>query len=119
MLAFRTLLGVMFAVVLVYSGMVGAAHGWDVLPIFFADIAALTWPGQFNLDFACFLILSGLWVAWRHHFAPAGLALGLVVALVGIVVFAPYLLFASIQAKGSAKVLMLGDERAASRGLRD
>lgn len=43
----------------------GALRGWNFMPVFFRDIIALTWPGQFNLDFSCLLSLSGLWLAWR------------------------------------------------------
>lgn len=113
MLAFRTLLVLMIGVVLVYTGVVGATHGWRLLPVFFGDIAAMTWPGQFNLDFSCMLVFSGLWLAWRHHFTPAGLALGLLGAAGGTLVLAPYLLVASVQAQGDSKVLLLGKRRAA------
>ena len=112
MLAFRTLLVLMIGVVLVYTGVVGATHGWRLLPVFFGDIAAMTWPGQFNLDFGCMLVFSGLWLAWRHHFTPAGLALGLLGAVGGTLVLAPYLLVASVQAQGDVKVLLLGKRRA-------
>ena len=113
MLAFRTLLVLMIGVVLVYTGVVGTTHGWRLLPVFFGDIAAMTWPGQFNLDFGCMLVFSGLWLAWRHHFTPAGLALGLLGAVGGTLVLAPYLLVASVQAQGDPKVMLLGKRRAA------
>lgn len=113
MLAFRTLLVLMIVVVLVYTGFVGGTHGWRLLPVFFGDIAAMTWPGQFNLDFGCMLVFSGLWLAWRHHFTAAGLALGLLGAVGGTLVLAPYLLVASVQAQGDAKILLLGKRRAA------
>ena len=50
-----------------YTGVVVAKHGVDLLPRFFGDIRAGDWPGQFNLDFLCFLILSALWTAWRNR----------------------------------------------------
>jgi len=31
----------------------------------------MQWPGQFNLDFMCMLLLAGLWVSWRHRFSVA------------------------------------------------
>ena len=112
MLAFRLLLVVLFGVVLVYTGIVGATHDWNVLPIFLGDIAAMNWSGSFNLDFSCYLLLAALWVAWRSHFSPAGLALGVLAAVGGTLVLAPYLLVASIQARGDAKALLLGKKRA-------
>lgn len=69
--------------------------------------------GQFNLDFSCLLVFSGLRLAWRNHFSPAGIALGLLGSVGGTLVLAPYLLFASLQAKGDVRVLLLGKLRAA------
>ena len=57
--AFRILLALFIVAIISFTGVVIANHGWNLLPIFFGDIAAMTWPGQFNFDFLCFLILSG------------------------------------------------------------
>jgi hypothetical protein len=118
MVAFRTLLVVMIAAVLVYTGIVGTHHGWNLLPIFFGDMAAMTWPGQFNLDFTCLLTFSGLWLAWRHHFSVGGLALGLLGLVGGTLVLAPYLLIASFKANGNVTELLLGKARANSQAAR-
>ncbi len=69
MTAFRILLIVIFSVIVVYTAIVVADHGLGLFPIFFGDIATMGWPGQFNMDFMGFLTLSGLWLAWRHHFS--------------------------------------------------
>lgn len=109
------------AVLLVLGGytlVVGNRHGWDLLPIFFGDIAALTWNGQFNMDFLGFLLLSGLWVAWRHHFNAEGLAMGLVAVFGGMLFLAVYLLVAGVPARGDLRVLLLGAQRAATEGSR-
>jgi hypothetical protein len=95
----------------VYTVVVGAHHGWNLLPIFFGDIAAMTWPGQFNLDFITFLFLSGIWLAWRHQFSAGGIFLGVLGVFGGMVFLAPYLLFASFRANGDVKVLLLGKSR--------
>jgi hypothetical protein len=71
MTAFRILLVAMITVIFIYTGAVGLRHGWDLFPIFFGDILALTWPGQFNVDFTCLLLFSGLWLGWRNHFSLA------------------------------------------------
>ena len=114
MSAFRILLAVFVIAIISFTGVVISNHGWNLLPIFFGDIAAMTWPGQFNFDFLCFLILSGLWVAWRHHFSPGGLVLGLLGLFGGILFLAPYLLIASYSANGDMKTLFLGKDRANS-----
>ena len=89
MKAFRFLLVIFIIGISTITGLVGVKHGWNLLPIFFGDIASLTWPGQFNADFLCFLILSGLWLAWRHHFSPGGLLLGCLGFFGGIMLLAP------------------------------
>jgi hypothetical protein len=114
MLAFRLLLLSIIGTVLVYTGLVISAHGWGFLPVFFGDVAAVTWAGQFNLDFSCFLLLSGLWLAWRHHFTPVGLALGALALVGGAPFVAAYVLITSIQTNGDVKVLLLGQARASS-----
>jgi len=112
--AFRILLAIMITGILGYTGIVGVNHGWNLFPVFFGDMAAMTWPGQFNFDFMCLLTFSGLWLAWRHHFSPGGLALGLLGVVGGTMVLAPYLLIVSFKANGDMKELFLGKVRAKS-----
>jgi hypothetical protein len=113
MTAFRTLLVVLWLCIAGYTAIVIASHGLGLLPIFFGDMARMGWPGQFNLDFTCMLTLSGLWVAWRHHFSGAGLALGLLAFFFGAFFLTAYLLVASRQVEGDVKALLLGKARAA------
>ena len=97
-----------------YTLVVGMNHGWGLLPIFFSNIAEMSWSGQFNLDFMAFLGLSGIWVAWRHQFTGGGIALGVVAFFGGMMFLAPYLLWASTKSDGDARVLLLGGKRATS-----
>ena len=110
--ALRLFLVVIFLAVAIYTGIVIANHGWNLLPIFFGDMAAMTWPGQFNFDFMGFLLLSGLWVSWRHQFSPSGIVLGLLAVFGGVLFLSLYLLIASYYAEGSARNLLLGNTRA-------
>lgn len=112
MSAFRILLVIFIIGITGFTGIVIFNHGWNLLPIFLGDMAAMTWPGQFNFDFMCFLTLSGLWLAWRHHFSLGGLGLGVLGFFGGIMVLAPYLLLASYKANGDMKILLLGKIRA-------
>ncbi|QLC22929.1 hypothetical protein HFP51_12490 [Parasphingopyxis sp. CP4] len=112
MSAFRILLVALFLNILVYTAIVIGNHGANLAPDFLGDIVALAWPGQFNVDFTSFLILSALWVAWRHNFSPAGLALAVPALFGGMLFLAPYLLIASYAAKGDMRVLLLGSARA-------
>ncbi len=111
MLVFRLLLVLMLISIIVVTALVVNNHGWNLISIFFSDIGALNWPGQFNFDFLCFLILSCLWVSWRHHFTPVGLFLGIFALFGGTLFLAPYLLITSIQSKGDMKLVFLGKNR--------
>ena len=111
---FRILLAVMITGLLVYTGIVGINHGWNLFPVFFGVMAVMDWPGHFNFDFMCLLMFSGLWLAWRHHFSPDGLVLSVLGICGGTMLLAPYLLIVSIKAKGDMKEILLGMAKANS-----
>jgi len=111
MQAFRIYLVVIVLCLGTYTMMVGMNHGWNLIPVFFLDIVAMTWAGQFNADFTSFLLLSGLWVAWRNQFSGSGIALAVVAIFGGMMFLAPYLLYLSFQATGKVNVMLLGESR--------
>lgn len=106
--AFRALLVLMLVVLAGYTAVVISNHGWGLLPVFFGDMAAMAWPGQFNLDFLFMLTLPATWVAWRHKFSIAGLALGLLALFGGALFLTIYLLIVSRQVHGDPRKLLLG-----------
>jgi hypothetical protein len=106
MTLFRLLLATIFVVILGYTAVVVQNHGLGLLAVFFGDMAAMAWPGQFNLDFMCMLALSGLWVAWRHGFNGAGLALGLAAFFGGALFLSAYLLVESYRCGGDVEKLI-------------
>lgn len=108
MTSFRALLLTMTSCLLLYTGYVGIEYGFDIVPMFSGEIVAGTWQGQFNLDFSGYLMLSGLWVAWRYRFSPGGIVLGLVAAVLGMVLFAPYLLWLTFKHGGDMRKILLG-----------
>jgi hypothetical protein len=108
MTGFRIFLGACLITIIGYTSVTIANHGWDLLPIFFDDMAAMGWPGQFNLDFQCFLLLSGLWVAWRHQFRLPGLLLAPVAVVGGFLFLSAYLLLLSVQTRGNIRTMLLG-----------
>ena len=112
MAIFRTYLVIVIAVLGLYTLMVGAEHGWNLIPLFFGSILAIDWQGQFNMDFMSFLALSAIWVSWRHRFSPGGLLLGVVAFFGGMMFLAPYLIWASLKSKGDVSDLLLGEQRA-------
>lgn len=110
--AFRGFLVAVFLVIAGYTLVVIANHGLNLLPVFFGDMAKMQWPGQFNLDFMCMLMLSGLWVSWRHQFSVAGVALGVIAVFGGSLFLSAYLLVESFRVKGDGQALLLGVARA-------
>jgi hypothetical protein len=114
MTLFRLFLLTVIGAVGVYTAIVVANHGLDLLPVFFGDIAKMEWPGQFNVDFFAFMTLGATWIMWRHHFALAGIALGFCVFAGGAPYVCTYLLVASFQANGDVKEILLGKRRAAA-----
>ena len=111
MLGFRAFMIVIFFSLLAYTAITISNHGWNLVPIFFGDMQAMTWPGQFNFDFMGFLLLSGLWVSWRHQFSAVGLVLGAVAVFGGMLFLSLYLFIATTQAKGNVKEVLLGKSR--------
>ena len=112
MILFRTFLVLFLVALSGYTALVIADHGWNLLAVFFSDLSAVNWPGQFNFDFMGFLALSALWTAWRHQFSISGLVLGLIAFFGGMMFLTIYLLVASYQVKGDLKALLLGPQRA-------
>lgn len=104
----RLLLIAITVVIVVFTIAAVANDGWNLLPHFFGPIFALTWQGQFNVDFTTYLILSGVWMAWRGGFTGGSIALGLLAPPLGILFFAPYLIYLIGSSGGDPKKLLLG-----------
>lgn len=105
---FRLLLVGLFLIMLVYTIFTVIGHGWLSILIFFKDIMVVDWSGQFNLDFSSYLTIAFLWMSWRQKFAVAPTILLLIATLLGMVFFAPYVLYLTFQAKGDMKKVLLG-----------
>lgn len=112
MALFRLFLITFLLILFAYTSVTVANHGLNLLPIFFGDMAKMEWPGQFNLDFFGFLLLSGIWTAWRNHFSAAGLAMAVVAVLFGMSFLTIYLLYLISRTNGDIRVIMLGEQRA-------
>ena len=110
----RNLTIALFVALAVYTVFAVINDGLNFIPGFIADLMSLTWTGQINLDFVTYLTLSALWVAWRHHFTPGGIVMGVIVFVGAMLLFAPYLLYAISKSNGDFAVLLLGENRARS-----
>ncbi len=107
----RILLLLLSLAILPYTFYTITQEGLTLFSVFFQDLQAFTWSGQFNLDFLTYLILSSLWVAWRHDFSSQGILLALCASVLGMCFLAPYLLITSFQVKGDLIHLLLGSKR--------
>lgn len=105
---------VFLIVLVIYTGIVMANYGAGLVPIFFGDIAAMTWPGQFNLDFLGFLILSALWIGWRHEYSLTGWLLTPLALFGGMLFLTLYILIQSFRLDADLKALLIGEGRAAA-----
>lgn len=110
MTVFRLFLACFLLVLLVYTVIVATNHGTDLFSVFFGDMLAMNWPGQFNLDFMGFLMLSGLWVVWRNDFTPVGWVLGVFAFLGGMTFLPVYLLFLSFKTNGDMAQMFFGQQ---------
>lgn len=113
MLLFRLILIAMIINIIGYTLLTGMVHGWDLMPVFFGDIAKINWPGQFNTDFLSMLVLSASWTVWRNNFSPAGIGLGVLALFGGIMFLAIYLLILTFKENGDMKAILLGRQRSA------
>ena len=91
-----------YALILVLDGR------FDFITPFLSTIPALTWQGHINLDFLSYLVLVGVWIAWRSGFTPTGNFLGVLSVLSGMLFFAPYLLYLISRSNNDPRKLLLG-----------
>ena len=105
---FRLVLIVMSLAIILVTIAALANEGANLVSPFLLPIVALTWQGQFNVDFTCYLILSGLWMAWRGGFTGGSIALGALAAPLGMFFFAPYLIYLIGKVSGDPRKLLLG-----------
>jgi hypothetical protein len=105
---FKTLLVVQTIGLLIYTFIAYQIEGPDLFGVFINNIKSLKWSGQFNLDFLCYLTLSGFWIMWRNQFTTKSIILGAVAMVLGIVLFAPYLLWLTNKENGDLKRVLVG-----------
>ena len=108
---FRMFLGTFLLAISTYSAVIVAQYGWNVFSPFFGAIYAMTWLGQFNLDFLGFLILSATWVAWRNEFTPRATGLSILAFFGGMIFLPIYLLYLLKTAPGGIVPVLLGTAR--------
>ncbi len=104
----RFVLMALFTAIFAYTVYTVSVYGWTLIPIFLGDLFSGTWRGQFNLDFLTYLWLSALWIAWRGGFTGGAIAIALAASVLGMIFFAPYVLYLTAQSGGDMRKLLLG-----------
>jgi hypothetical protein len=108
MTGFRLYLILAWTGLIALTAFVIGRDGLDLFPVFFGDIAAGHWPGQFNADFLSLLALSALWTGWRNGWTPTGWVLAVMVFLLGGAFLMAYLLILLHLEKGDLRRVLLG-----------
>jgi len=108
MTGFRYVLIAMTVLIYVFTMAAVANSGINLITPFLTPILALSWQGQFNFDFTCYLVLSGIWMAWRGGVTNGSIGLGILAPPFGILFFAPYLLYLVGKSNGDPRKILLG-----------
>lgn len=108
MTSFRNLLITLTLAVWAYTAITVTRFGINIAPIFFGDMAALTWRGQFALDFLTYLLLSAVWISWRDGFTRRSLVLAPAAMILGMSFLGPYLLYLFHRHQGDLPTVLLG-----------
>ncbi|MDX2195666.1 MAG: hypothetical protein NW207_04555 [Cytophagales bacterium] len=105
----KSLLIIQTVAVFIYTVLAMKSEGIGLFQVFINDIMNINWNGQFNLDFSCYFTLSALWIMWRNEFSISSIIIAILAAIIGIMVFAPYLLFHLFVEKGDIKRVIIGN----------
>lgn len=108
MTALRLYLIVAWTALITFTAFVIGRDGLNLLPVFFGDIAAGHWPGQFNADFMSMLALSALWTGWRNGWTALGWGLAAMAFFFGGAFLMAYLLILLHLEKGDMRRVLLG-----------
>jgi hypothetical protein len=103
------LLLLQLAFIIVFSLTAFLKQGPNLFQFFIDNIEAMNWSGQFNVDFICYLMLSGFWIMWRSKFSIGSVILGFSAMILGILFFSPYLIYLLKKSDGNLKLLFLGE----------
>jgi hypothetical protein len=104
----QALLAIQTLAIVIYTAFAITNEGLSLFQIFNNNMMSLGWNGQFNLDFSSYLTLSGLWIMWRNQFSLPFILFAFAAMIIGIMLFAPYLIYLLIVEKGDLKKVLLG-----------
>ena len=106
--ALQALLIVQTIGLLIYTVITIQNDGFNFLERYQEFAFSMKWMGQFALDFQCYLILSAVWIAWRNRFTTKSIIFAIIAMILGIIVFAPYLLYLIHKENGDISKVLIG-----------
>ncbi|GAB4196068.1 MAG: hypothetical protein Tsb002_29160 [Wenzhouxiangellaceae bacterium] len=104
----RAFLVVSTVLIYILTAIACVYHGFNWPAVAINDLMALNWRTQFDTDFIVYLLIVATWIAWREGLTAKGAAFGLVSIVMGGMFSFPYILYATYQANGNPKALLLG-----------
>lgn len=84
------------------------SQGFNWPAVAIADLLALGWRSQFDIDFIVHLFLLATWVTWREGADTRAYVFGFLSIVMGGMFGFPYILYATYKARGEPKALLLG-----------
>jgi hypothetical protein len=108
MRALQSLLCLLFIIIFAYTIAAASSGAEYPLPLIINEIIGLNWKGLYNLDFSSYLLLTALWICWRHRFTACAWLLAVCSIAGGMLFLAPYLFYQSTKMDGSIEGLLLG-----------
>ncbi len=84
------------------------AQGLNWPAVAIADMFALGWRSQFDIDFIVHLFLLATWVTWREGADARAYIFGFLSIVMGGMFSFPYILYATYKTGGEPKALLLG-----------
>ncbi|MEC9362639.1 hypothetical protein [Sinimarinibacterium flocculans] len=85
---------------------IGHGVNWPAVAV--GDLLDLNWRSQFDLDFILYLLLVSTWIVWREGATARAYVFGVLNFMMGGMFAFPYLLHASVAARGRVRTVLLG-----------
>lgn len=108
-LSLAVLLFVQTFAIIIYTFYVITNEGTNFVYVALQNVQSINWNGQFILDFNCYLMLSVIWIMWRGKYRLNAILIAIVAMIMGIIVFAPYLLYLLVKEQGNIPKVLLGE----------
>ena len=111
MLKPRLSLAFLLIVLLGYTAAVVAEHGLSFLPAYTADLLAVNWAGQFNLDLFIAFVVLAMWMVWREKGAASGWLAAAGIFSLGMIFVLGWLIWQLSRHRSDVSLVLLGAQR--------